>query len=476
MIARRRLAGLLVAAGLAAGSAATLVPGPASAAPPAAAQGHVAVPVPAKFRLAGGLEVLLVERHDLPIVAMQLVLRTGALADPAEKGGLASLTAELLTTGAGKRTAAEIADTLDFVGASLDSGSDADKTTLRLDILEKDLAVGLELFADALLRPTFAAEELERAREQRVAGLTSLLDDANRVLETAANQGTYGSYPYGRLDGGTTASLAKIAREDILQFYGSYYHPDNAYLVVVGDTTREEMRAKLEEAIGSWGGKSATFALPDPPALLADREVRLVDMDVNQSYIQLENIAIKRNHPDFFPAQLMTYILGGGSTARLYRDIRDSQGLAYGAYSYLQPRFHAGKVTLELQTKLPSTDRALSSLLAAMRKMRDAGPTDEELAVAKDYFTGSFALRLESNSDLAREMTNLTFYGLGDDYLVNYRQRIRSITRQQVHEAARKYLTPSQYTLTIVSKASEIEPRLAQFGRVTRVAKESLIR
>ncbi|MBM3269697.1 MAG: insulinase family protein [Candidatus Sericytochromatia bacterium] len=455
-------------------SSALAPPAPASAA--AATKARVAVPVPARFRLSSGLEVLLVERHDLPIVALQLVIRTGAVADPPEMAGLASLTADLLTEGAGKRTAAEIADTFDFLGATFSSSGDYDKSFLRLDTLEKDFDAGLEIFADALLRPVFAQEEIDRIREQRLAGLESMLDDANRVLAVAADRATYGTYPYGRLDGGTTETLGRIGRDDVLGFYSAYYRPDNAFLVVVGDISATEVRAKLDRALGAWTGKAAAFTPPPPPLPIAGREVRLVDMDVTQSYIQLENLAIRRNHPDYFPAMLMSYILGGGSVARLYRDIRDAQGLAYGAYSYLQPRFLAGKLTLELQTKLPSTDRALASLLAAMRKMRDAGPTDEEMTMARDYFTGSFALRLESNGDLAREITNTHFYGLGDDYLAGYQQRIRGVTKKQVHEAARRYLDPTRYSLTIVSKADEVESRLAQFGRVTRVPRDSLIR
>ncbi|MBM3275549.1 MAG: insulinase family protein, partial [Candidatus Sericytochromatia bacterium] len=429
---------------------------------PAGAGRDPAVPIPARFSLSNGLPVLLVERHDLPIVALQLVLRTGSIADPPGKTGVASLTSSLLTKGAGGKSAEAIADALDFVGASLDSSSDYDKTILRLSALRKDLDMGLGLFADALLRPAFAAAEVERERDRRLAGLKSLLDDPNRIIDVAANQGTYASFPYGRLEGGTTSSLGTIADVDLKAFYDGHYRPDNGFLVVVGDVTRADLKAKLEAALGAWSGKAAAFNPPAAPGRVTDRIVRIVDLpEVTQTYIQLENIAIKRNDPDFVPANLMTYILGGGSVARLYKDIRDVQGLAYGAYCYLSPRFYAGKLTLELQTKIPSTDRALSSLLDAMKKMRDAGPTEEEMTMAKDYFTGSFSLRLESNSDLAREVTNQEFYGLGDDYLAGYRQRIRAVTRKQVHEAARKFLTPSEYALTIVTKASEVESRLA---------------
>lgn len=451
----------------------------AQAAPAAAATASdrkVAVPRPVKFQLQNGLQVLLVERHDLPIVALQLVLRTGAMADPADKAGLASVTAELLTKGTKTRTATQISGALDFVGGSLESSSDVDKTVLRLSVLKKDLGTGLELFADSLLNPAFAPDELDRDRQQRLASLKSTLDDADSVVDIAANQTTYGAYPYGRVDGGSLESLTRITPEDLRQFYASYYRPDNGFLVVVGNTTKAELKAKLESALANWTGEAAAFTAPVPPEPVKDRVVRLVDMDVTQSYIQLENIAIKRNHPDFFPTLVMAYILGGGSVARLYKDIRDEQGLAYGAYSYLVPRYYAGKVTLQLQTKLPSTDRALSSLLAAMEKMRESGPTEAEVALAKDYYTGSFALRLESNGDLAREVTNFHFYGLGDDYLARYQDRIRSVTRKQVHDAARRYLNPSQYALTIVSKASEVESRLGKFGKVTKVAKESLIK
>jgi predicted Zn-dependent peptidase len=448
---------------------------PVAPLPALAAARRPAVPVPERLVLSNGLQVLLVERHDLPIVALQLVLRVGGVADPQDKVGLASMTAELLTRGAGSRSAAEIAEALDFVGASLAATCDDDKTTLRLDVLTKDLGSGIELFADALLRPTFALGELERKREQTMANLKSLLDDANAVLSVAASQLTYGAHPYGRLGNGTTASLGRITLDDVKTFHSRYYRPDRAFLVVVGDVSSADLRGRLEAALGSWQGQAAPISAPAYPLPATDRHVRLVDMDVNQAYIKLENIGIKRNHPEFFAAQLMAYILGGGAVGRLYRNIRDSQGLAYGAYSYLVPRYYAGKVTLELQTKIPSADRALESLLSEMQKMRDAGPTDDELALAKDFLAGSFALRLESNGDLAREVTSVQLYGLGDDYLAKYLEKVRGVTRQQAYDAARRYLNPRQYALTVVTKAAEIEGRLAKFGKVTRVAKEQLI-
>ncbi|MBI6545415.1 MAG: insulinase family protein [Cyanobacteria bacterium NC_groundwater_1444_Ag_S-0.65um_54_12] len=442
----------------------------------ASAATDIAIPRPLIFNLENGLKVLFLERHQLPIVNIQLVLRAGAVADPPGKSGVAALTADLLTKGTLSRTAKQLAEAMDFMGGSFSTYCDEDKSVVQLALLKRDLAVGLELFTDSLLQPLLATEELARVREQWTASLNSTLDDANAVLELAANQNIYGTHPYSRLVHGTLSSLTRIESADLRAFYHKFYFPRNAFLVVVGDLTVAELRAALQGGLGAWHGNGAGLALPAlPEPQLSGRQVRLIDMEVNQSFIQLENVAIPRRHADFFPLLLMANILGGGSLGRLYRDIRDKQGLAYGAYSSLMPRLHTGKLTLELQTKVASTEQALKSLLGAMEDMRTSGPTDEELGHSKEYFTGSFALRLEANSDLASQVVNQEFYELGDDYLTSYQSQVKAVTRQQVHEVARRYLDPTRYALTIVTKTTGLAGQLAKFGKVTEVERKSLI-
>lgn len=435
-----------------------------------------ALPKAQEFRLANGLKVLLVERHDLPLVQVQVVFRAGRLYEPAGKAGVADLTATLMTKGTKTRSATEIADAIDFVGGALTVGADSDMAVASLSVLKKDLATGLDLLGDVLANPVFSAEELERARQQSLARLRSHLDDADTVLSLAYDRVLYDGHPNGRSVLGTEKSLSALTREDVLAFHRDRYRPDGAFAVVVGDVTRAEVESRFGVALAQWSGKAVAAEPPRPPAPLKGKNVYLVDMDVNQSYVMWGNQSFKRNDPDYFATYLMFSILGGGMNSRLFSEVRDRQGLAYGVSSYNRVESTTGSVMINLQTKAASTRKALTSIQKELERMARDGVTAKELADAKSSMIGYFPMQLESNGDLARMLTRIAFNGLGSDYLSRYVERVTAVTQEDIRRVARKYLPSGDYAMVLVAPAKEVEADLKAFGSLKALSREELIR
>lgn len=283
----------------------------------------VALPAPARVTLDNGLTLLVVERHNLPIVSVSAVVRAGEAYVPVGSAGLATLTAELLRRGTQGRSAPEIAEAIDFIGGSIESSAGLDSSSASLSVLKKDLDTGLALFSDVLLRPTFPDAELKRLKEEYRASLTASLDDADDVLRRAFQQQLLPGHPYGRQT--TLSSLNGLTREAVQRFYQTYYRPNNTFMAVVGDITPAEAKARFERAFGGWKAQAVTAPSVPAPGRGGDRRVVFVEMPVNQSFIRLGNVAAARNTPDYFPLAVMNHILGGSFTSRLTRPCATSR-------------------------------------------------------------------------------------------------------------------------------------------------------
>lgn len=435
-----------------------------------------ALPKPQEFRLANGLKVILVKRHDLPLVQMQVVFRAGRLYEPAGKAGIADVTATLMTKGTASRSATEIAEAIDFVGGSLNVGSDTDMAVASLAVVKKDLGTGLELLGDVLSQPAFSPLELERVRQQAIARLQSSLDDADSVLGAAYDRAIFGQHPYGRTNLGTISSLSALTREDVVAYHQARYRPDGAFAVIVGDVTRAEVEDRVGKALANWKGQVSGAEPPQIPAPVKGKHVTLIDMDVNQSYVMWGNQSFKRNDPEYYATTLMLSILGGGMNSRLFSEVRDRQGLAYGVWSSNRMDLTSGTVMVGLQTKTASTKQALVSIQHEMARMAKDGVTPKELADAKSSMLGYFPMQLESNPDLARMLTRIEFYGLGADYLTRFAERISAVDQAAIRRAAQKYLPSGDYALVLVAPAKQIESELKAFGPVKTLSKQDLIR
>ncbi|MEB3299171.1 MAG: pitrilysin family protein [Candidatus Sericytochromatia bacterium] len=418
-----------------------------------------------------------VRRPGAPGIVLQAMLRLGSSQDPPDRHGLVSTWAALLKRGAGPWSGPDIDEATDAVGADLDVQTDDDRTSIRFSGLAEHLQLGVGLVTAMLTKPTFSEDEFTRERDRRLAAMRGTLDDANAVTELAAAWLHFGDHPYAHSGSGTRRGLTAMTTENVRKFHERHVHPSSVEFVVVGDVDGKALTSTFAKALGPWLEGSGTPVRPALPAYRprVGRQVLFVPMPVTQAYIRMDLPSVARKHPDHLPLAVMAYILGGSSRGRLYQDIRDRQGLAYGAYASQQPLGTEGRLVLELQTKTSSAVRAIESMLAQMRRMAEKGPTGAELDAAKDYLTGSWGARFEAGTDVAAQVATVRFHGLGDDWFAEYPRRVRSLSTSTLQGVAARYLRTRRYGLTVVAPPGPLEQDLARFGTLQRLEPSVLL-
>jgi zinc protease len=410
-------------------------------------------------RLPNGLLVLHSERDNLPLVVLTLVVKAGVLEEPAEKAGLANLTAKLLSEGTKSRSSVRLNEEVEFIGARLGASAGRDYTTINLSVLKKDVEKGFELFADILLNPVFPKEELERKKRIVKGSLRKSEENPSFLASRAFIKEVYGDHPYGRVLRGSFRTLEGITREDILGFYSGYFHPNNSILTVVGDLDRGELVDLIDRHLKGWQ-EATVLALPKVPIRKAVRKVVRIDKDLTQANIMLGHIGVRRDNPDYYALSIMNFILGGGGfSSRLMDSIRDRMGLAYSVYSSFSPRLEQGHFMVSVQTKNASANTVVDEVLGEMKRIREEGVTEEELDDAKAYLTGSFPRRLDTMGKLVGFLSSVEFYGLGPDYVEKYPGYINAVSREDVMRVAQKYLDTEDFILAVVAKQSEANIR-----------------
>jgi zinc protease len=406
--------------------------------------------------LPNGLILLHVERHNLPVVKVSMMVKASPLDEPAAKAGLANLTAELLTEGTKNRTSEEISSQIEFLGASVGASADEDYTSLGLSVLKKDLDKGFEIFSDVLMNPTFPDKEIMRVKKIIKDDLQQQEEDPSFVAEKAFREAIYKSFPYGRLVPGSPETIDTITREDLVKFHSDYYVPANAILSVVGDITEEELNALLDKFLKDWASKPVPPRNLQQPEPVTKKEVVLIDRELTQASILYGNLGIKRDNPDYYAVSVMNYILGGGGFAsRLMAEIRDKMGLAYDVHSIFTSNKEEGVFEVGVQTKNQSAPKVIELIRQGIEEIMSKPVTAEELSDAKAYLTGSFPRRLDTMSKIADMLAAIEFYGLGLDYIQQYPDYINAVTADDVLRVAKKYLTPEEYVLVVVGNQSQ---------------------
>ncbi|MFQ5646953.1 MAG: M16 family metallopeptidase [bacterium] len=407
---------------------------------------------PERMVLDNGLVLIVLEQHALPFVVMELSVKAGSVFDPPGKSGLASLTADLLNEGTGKRSALQISEEIDYVGGSLSSGGGLDYAEMNLKVLKKDLSTGFELLSDCLTNPAFSQKELERVRKETIASIIEQKDDPHSVAGKAFKKLVYPGHPYRFSPEGEEDTLPEITRNDVTGFYKKYYHPDNALLVVVGDTDSREIKGLIKKYWSGWKKEKTDF--PQIPEIKrqTSKKIKLVNKQLTQATVILGHLGIKRTSPDYYSVYVMNYILGGGGfSARLLTEIRDKQGLAYSAASYFAPSVYTGSFQAFVQTKNATTNQVIEATLKEMKKIQESPVTEQELKDAKSYITGSFPLKLDTNAKIAGYLSYIEHYNLGLDYFQKFPDYINRVTIEDIQKAARKYLDPEYFQLVVVA-------------------------
>lgn len=411
--------------------------------------------------LGNGLRVVVIEHRETPAVTVQMLFRAGKAFDPAAKAGLAGATASLLREGTATRSAQQIAQAIDSVGGSLETYGSMDSASASLEVTSDQLDPGLDLLADVVLRPSFPAEELERWRRQALNTLQVQMEDAGYLADASFARAVFSGHPYGLPEEGTPESVRGLTREDLVAFHREHYVPNQTIVAVVGDVKAGDTFARVERAFGAWArGKEQEIPKVETPRRDKPRIV-VVDMaDAVQSEIRVGQIGIAFTDPDFFVADVYNAILGGGSSSRLYREIRAKRGLSYGAGSYFVKAVQPGYFQASTFTKTESTVQALEVMLETMRTLEEAPVPAEELEGRKTYLSGVFPLQIETPQGIAAKVLDALKYGLGREFIESYRGRIDAVTSEQVQSFAGRRVHPESALIVVVGNASAFLPDL----------------
>ena len=409
-----------------------------SKAPVPGAAPTLTLPPIQKRALTNGLPVWIVEMHEVPVANVTLIIKAGAGDDPAGRYGLANFTAAMLDEGAGTRNALQLADAIDYLGASLSTGSSFDMSSVRLQAPVSKLDDALPLMADVALRPAFSDTEVERLRKERMTSLMQTRDNAGALATAAFGRLVFGPrHRYGTPGLGNQASNSEMSASDLKAFYASYYQPQNAHLLVVGDVTPAAMLPKLERAFGGWkNGAAPPKTTVSPAAQHGPRQIYLVDKPgAAQSQIRIGWMGVARSTADYYVLDVLNTILGGSFTSRLNQNLREEHGYAYGASSSFDMRLSAGPFTAGAGVQSDKTVESLREFFKELDGMHQPVPADE-LARAKNYEALGFPAAFETTAGMAGNLVELVVYGLPESFFADYVPKIQAVTAADVRRAA----------------------------------------
>jgi zinc protease len=410
--------------------------------------------------LDNGMVLLLSERHDIPMVTVNMAIKAGSTAEPEDKPGLSSIAASLLMQGTSKRSASRINSEIDFIGGSLSVSGGNDFAAAGLRVLKKDIRTGLDLLSDVLMNPVFDQKEIDRKVKETLAEIQRQKEEPGTIAGEAFTKAVYGRHAYGRTNDDVAAYLPKLTRQDIFNFYTARYSPASMIVAVVGDVNEKEIIALLHEYFKGWKRSDQPLPASVPPPVIEKTVVHKIDKNITQANIDMGNMGISRENPDFYAVMIMNYILGGGGfSSRLMDNIRDNKGLAYDVHSAFSARKEPGAFSVSIQTKNESANEVIAETLKEIRRIQTEPVSEKELADAKAYLTGSFPLKMDTYAKIAGMLTSIELYNLGLDYPQRYLALINAVTREDIQRVARKYLHPDSLVIVVVANLEKAKLR-----------------
>jgi predicted Zn-dependent peptidase len=414
------------------------------------------------FELKNGLKVFVVEDHKLPRISMSLILDRDPIVE-GEKAGYVAIAGDLLGSGTTTRTKAQLDEEVDFMGARFSTSA----SSMNIGGLSKYTDDLVEIMSDVLLNPSFETEEFEKLKSQMTSGLKANADDPDAIAGNLRGATLYGlEHPYGEVM--TESTVEAVTLEDCKNYFSSYFRPNIAYMVVIGDITVKDAKKKLSKALKGWKASDVPSHDYEKTSVPSAGRVVMVDKpSAVQSVVWLGNVIdLPQGHPDIEPLRIANQILGGGMSGRLFTNLREDKAFTYGAYSSfgideLNSTFGASaKVRNEV------TDSAIVEFLMEIGRMRTESVTEEDLIAAKASLSGAFGRSLESTSSAANFALNIARYGLPSDYYNNYLARLEAVTAEDVMRVSNQYMKTDNLTISVVGKAQDVAAGLAAFGEV----------
>ncbi|HLW99362.1 MAG TPA: pitrilysin family protein [Candidatus Acidoferrales bacterium] len=438
------------------------LPAKAQAASPSA---KLKFPPYRKTKLPNGLTILLMEKHNLPLVSFNMDVKSGSTSDPAGQEGTASLAAALLRKGTKTRSAEQFSNDLDFIGGSFNTGASTDFTFISAEFMKKDLAKGLDLLSDPILNPTFPTDEFTKLVAQRKDGIRAAKDQAQGVLGTYFNAYLLGGHPYARPTSGDEQSLAQITRDAVAKFYATYYKPGNTILSVVGDFDSTEMEKALAAQFGAWANATVPAVQLSAATPAQGKHLLLVDKpDSTQTYFRIGNLGIARTSPDRVYVNVVNTLFGGRFTSMINSALRIQSGLTYGANSAFDERKAAGPFYINTYTRNATTEKAMDMALDVLKQFHEKGITEDQLTSAKSYLKGQYPLRIETSDQLASQLTDLEFYGLDAKEIDDFYPKVDAMTMADARRVIDRYYPLDNLVFVVIGKASEIGPVVKKYA------------
>ena len=422
----------------------------------------IQVASPVKFTLANGLQVFVVKNTKLPKVTATLALDVDGFKE-GDKAGLADMSGQLLKRGTATKSKAELDEAVEFLGGSLSTSSGS----ASVSSLKNNFPKLMELMAEVILRPALSSDELEKVRKQTLSGIESSKDDADAISNNVMKKLVYGAnHAFGEIT--TTKTVNAIKVDDVKNFIKTYWIPNNAYLVFVGDIDPANAKALAEKNFGTWA--KGTFIQPvyEKPAIPATTYVAIVDRPASvQSVVAVAStVNLLKGSPNDIPSNVMNNILGGGFSGRLFANLREKHGFTYGAYSSISPSKQIGMFSAEASVRNEKTDSSIQEILNELNIIRNTKVGDTELSRMKNYLAGGFARSLESPNTIANFALSIAVNHLPEDYYQKYLTNLAAVDAQKVQDVATALLNPAKMHIVIVGNAKQIAKGLEKYGPV----------
>lgn len=413
---------------------------------------------PIREVLDNGIVVIVCENHTNPTIAVRGWIKAGGMYDTEELAGCADFVANTISKGTENRTLMEMSEELDGIGANFSSGGHVERADVNARTLSKHFETVLEILSDVVLHPNFPEKEIEKHRGQVYNKLKAWNDNPKKVAWREIRKLIYPKgHPYHRRSQGNEETVAMIDPDSLFDFYNRYYRPDATTLTIVGDVNAEEIIEKVQNAFLGWEAEGEPENYEIPEIRLTEPARKNIPMaDKSQCELCIGHVGISRTDKDFYAVNTMNKILGGSAgIGRLFATVRDVHGLAYHVGSSFRASIGAGPFIATAGVNPQNVEKAIECILSEIRKIRDRGITDDELADIKNMIVGNFLLSMETNNGIANVLLNSELYGLGLDYFRRHESIYRSITKKQVQEAAVKYLHPDKCSSTVAGPSFE---------------------
>jgi Predicted Zn-dependent peptidases len=430
---------------------------------------NFAPPKAERVELENGIVLYILEDHELPLLKISAIIKTGSIYDPKGKEGLAEITGTVMRTGGTKnRTGGEIDEELEYFAGDISVSVNMESGSATLSVLKKDIADGLDIFSDIIMNPVFDEKKLETARNLKIEDLRRVYDEPQKMAFREFKRLIYRGNERERLS--SIKSVEKITRGDLIRFQQRFFHPENMMMAVAGDITRDEAISKINRYFGAWNRTGEEIKEIPCPEMNNDGTINYIYKEAPQSIIIMGCLAPDKKSPDFYPFTVLDFILGsGGFRSRIMREVRNNAGLAYSAGSFYNGRSDYGVFGAYAFTKSSSTAEVLSLITSIIDNVRANKVEESELSWAKKSINNSFIFSFDSTDKIAVQQMLIKYNKLPEDFLTTYRDRIEKVTIEELKRVAKKYLSRDRATILVVGNDRDFDKPLSHFGKVKKI-------